>query len=121
MTTPNSDTTADMTKDVPSIGRAVEPETELVEHDDGDWAEFDYTEDDVQAPEQSARRGRPKGAKNKVHQKVARSLRPGPRLHFNFMALVEPNCFNEAMASDQQKEWTLAMNDEMVSLAKNKT
>lgn len=62
--------------------------------------------------------GRPKGAKNKVYEKVARTLRSSQQV---LIAAAEPQNYGDALASEDSREWTLAMNDEINSLAKNKT
>lgn len=62
-------------------------------------------------------RGRPKGSTNKVYQKVHRDLRSNILL----TAMGVPVTYDEAINVDDSKEWLKAMDEEMVSLDKNRT
>jgi bifunctional DNA-binding transcriptional regulator/antitoxin component of YhaV-PrlF toxin-antitoxin module len=68
--------------------------------------------------EQPKTKGRPKGAKNKVYQRMDRQLRPRTRL---YLAVDEPQTMDEARRSTDAEKWKVAMDDEIAPLRKNNT
>lgn len=67
--------------------------------------------------QQEKTRGRPKGGKNKVYEKVDRNLRScGATLLAG-----EDLTYSDAINGDDRREWQAAMDEEMASLKENKT
>ncbi|RWS22042.1 integrase core domain protein-like protein, partial [Leptotrombidium deliense] len=113
---------------VVSLNVDIDSDEDSSPNEEEKWSTADESEAEITEPSPNfdgisngntpTKRGRPKGSKNKVYEKVNRPLRSNTNL---LIAKKEPTCFNDAVKSENCEEWLQAMNDEISSLAKNNT